>query len=134
MLLAVTVIAAVAVNLTGWWWLLREQNSRNKKRREIKRALAVLEDAGRLRRETRQAARGRSAELWIPVLTPPPDASATCNFVRFFRTSSPRQPSRARRRRRSPATDVNPAQLRHVHKPPAHKATPATRWASTTRA
>lgn len=29
--------------------------SRNKKRREIERALGVLEDAGRLRRETRQA-------------------------------------------------------------------------------
>ena len=31
--------------------------SRNKKRREIERALSVLEDAGRLRRETRQAER-----------------------------------------------------------------------------
>jgi hypothetical protein len=28
----------------------------------------VLEDAGRLRRETRQAERGRHAEVWIPVL------------------------------------------------------------------
>ena len=44
--------------------------SRNKKRREIERALSVLEDTGRLRRETRQPQRGRSAELWIPVLTP----------------------------------------------------------------
>jgi len=44
--------------------------SRNKKRREIERALSVLEDAGRLRRETHQPQRGRSAELWIPVLTP----------------------------------------------------------------
>ena len=44
--------------------------SRNKKRREIERALAVLEHAGRLRRETRQPQRGRSAELWIPVPTP----------------------------------------------------------------
>ena len=43
--------------------------SRNKKRREIERALSVLEDAGRLRRETRQPQRGRSAELWIPVPT-----------------------------------------------------------------
>ena len=42
--------------------------SRNKKRREIERALSVLEDAGRLRRETRQPERGRSAEVWIPVL------------------------------------------------------------------
>jgi hypothetical protein len=42
--------------------------SRNKKRREIERALSVLEDAGRLRRETRQPARGRSAEVWIPVV------------------------------------------------------------------
>jgi hypothetical protein len=42
--------------------------SRNKKRREIERALGVLEDAGRLRRETRQPERGRSAEVWIPVL------------------------------------------------------------------
>jgi len=41
--------------------------SRNKKRREIERALGVLEDAGRLRRETRQPNRGRSAEVWIPV-------------------------------------------------------------------
>jgi len=44
--------------------------SRNKKRREIERALSVLEDAGRLRRETRHAERGRSAEVWIPVLAP----------------------------------------------------------------
>jgi hypothetical protein len=44
--------------------------SRNKKRREIERALSVLENAGRLRRETHQADRGRSAEVWIPVLTP----------------------------------------------------------------
>ena len=42
--------------------------SRNKKRREIERALGVLEEAGRLRRETRQPDRGRTAELWIPVL------------------------------------------------------------------
>jgi len=41
--------------------------SRNKKRREIGRALGVLEDTGRLRRETRQPDRGRSAEVWIPV-------------------------------------------------------------------
>jgi hypothetical protein len=41
--------------------------SRNKKRREIDRALAVLEDAGRLRRETRPPERGRHAEMWIPV-------------------------------------------------------------------
>jgi len=41
--------------------------SRNKKRREIDRALSVLEDAGRLRRDTRQAVRGRHAEVWIPV-------------------------------------------------------------------
>ncbi|MGO9901812.1 MAG: DUF3987 domain-containing protein [Solirubrobacteraceae bacterium] len=44
--------------------------SRNKKRREIERALSVLQDAGRLRRETRQADRGRAAEVWIPVLAP----------------------------------------------------------------
>ena len=42
--------------------------SRNKKRREIERALTVLEDAGRLRRETRPADRGRPAEIWMPVL------------------------------------------------------------------
>jgi len=41
--------------------------SRNKNRREIARALGVLEDAGRLRRETRQPERGRTAEVWIPV-------------------------------------------------------------------
>jgi hypothetical protein len=44
--------------------------SRNKKRREIERALSVLEDAGRLRRETRHADRGRATEVWIPVLAP----------------------------------------------------------------
>ena len=37
--------------------------SRNKKRREIERALAVLEDAGRLRRDTRQTDRGRPEDL-----------------------------------------------------------------------
>jgi hypothetical protein len=42
--------------------------SRNKKRREIERALTVLEEAGRLRRETRPADRGRPAEIWMPVL------------------------------------------------------------------
>jgi hypothetical protein len=42
--------------------------SRNKKRREIERALTVLEDAGRLRRETHPADRGRPAEIWLPVL------------------------------------------------------------------
>jgi hypothetical protein len=47
-----------------------EMFSRNKKRREIERALGVLEDAGRLRRTTQQPQRGRSAEIWIPVLTP----------------------------------------------------------------
>jgi len=41
--------------------------SRNKKRREIERALGVLEDAGRLRRELRHPDRGRPAEVWIPV-------------------------------------------------------------------
>jgi hypothetical protein len=44
--------------------------SRNKKRREIERALSVLEDAGRLRRETRPVQRGRAAEVWIPVFAP----------------------------------------------------------------
>ena len=44
-----------------------ETFSRDKKRREIERALTVLEDAGRLRREIRQADRGRAAEVWIPV-------------------------------------------------------------------
>ena len=43
------------------------------------------------------------------------------HFARFFRTSSTRQPSRTRRPRRSHTNDVNPAQTRHVHKPPAHK-------------
>ena len=47
-----------------------EMFSRNKKRREIERALTVLEDAGRLRRETRQPDRGRSAEVWVPVVAP----------------------------------------------------------------
>ena len=43
--------------------------SRNKKRREIDRALTVLEDAGRLKRQSRQPHRGRHAEVWIPVTT-----------------------------------------------------------------
>ncbi|MGO9750052.1 MAG: DUF3987 domain-containing protein [Solirubrobacteraceae bacterium] len=47
-----------------------EMFSRNKKRREIERALSVLEDAGRLRRETRHPEHGRTAEIWIPVLAP----------------------------------------------------------------
>ena len=47
-----------------------EMFSRNKKRREIERALTVLEDAGRLRRETRHPEHGRTAEIWIPVLAP----------------------------------------------------------------
>jgi hypothetical protein len=42
--------------------------SRNKKRREIERALTVLEEAGRLRRQTLTRDRGRPAELWMPVL------------------------------------------------------------------
>lgn len=41
--------------------------SRNKKRREIDRALTVLEDAGRLRRQTSTGERGRPAEVWLPV-------------------------------------------------------------------
>ncbi len=52
------------------------------------------------------------------------------HFVRFFRTSSTRQPSRTRRPRRSHTKDVNPAQTRHVHKPPAHKAT-LQKWRAT---
>lgn len=42
--------------------------SRDKKRREIDRALTVLEGAGHLRREIRQPGRGRHAEVWIPVI------------------------------------------------------------------
>jgi hypothetical protein len=41
--------------------------SRDKKRREIDRALSLLEDAGRLRRETRRPERGRHAEVCIPI-------------------------------------------------------------------
>jgi hypothetical protein len=41
--------------------------SRNKKRREIDSALTVLEDAGRLRRETRHSHHGRHAEIWMPI-------------------------------------------------------------------
>jgi hypothetical protein len=40
----------------------------NKKRREIERALGALEEAGRLRRDIRSPQRGRSAQVWIPVL------------------------------------------------------------------
>jgi hypothetical protein len=56
--------------------------SRNKKRREIDRALSVLEDAGRLRRETRQPERGRTAEVWIPVT-----AETASNGFCFSRTT-----------------------------------------------
>lgn len=42
--------------------------SSDKNRREIYRALTVLEDAGHLRREIRQSERGRHAEVWIPVI------------------------------------------------------------------
>ena len=41
--------------------------SRNKKRREIDRALTVLEDAGRLQRQSHTDGRGRPAEIWRPV-------------------------------------------------------------------
>ncbi len=40
--------------------------SRDKKRREVDRALSVLEGAGHLRREILQPGRGRHAEVWIP--------------------------------------------------------------------
>jgi hypothetical protein len=40
----------------------------HQKRREIERALTVLEDAGRLRRKIRSAERGRPAEIGIAVL------------------------------------------------------------------
>jgi hypothetical protein len=39
-----------------------------KKRREIDRALTVLQDAGHLRREIHQPERGPHAEVWIPVI------------------------------------------------------------------
>jgi hypothetical protein len=42
--------------------------SRDKNRREIDRALTVLEDAGHLRREIRQPGRGPHAEVWIPAI------------------------------------------------------------------
>jgi hypothetical protein len=45
-----------------------EMFSRNKKRREIERALTVLEEAGRLRRGTRRPEHGRPAEVWVPVI------------------------------------------------------------------
>jgi hypothetical protein len=47
---------------------VRDLFSRNKKAREIDRALVVLEEAGRLRRECRSDGRGRPAETWLPVL------------------------------------------------------------------
>ena len=61
--------------------------SRNKKRREIERALTVLEDAGRLRRETRQPDRGRHAEVWIPITAEQRDT-----IPRSAPTSNDRQP------------------------------------------
>ncbi len=46
---------------------VRDLFSRNKKAREIDRALVVLEEAGRLRRESVPDGRGRPAETWLPV-------------------------------------------------------------------
>jgi hypothetical protein len=48
---------------------VRDLFSRNKKAREIDRALAVLEEAGRLQREKNVDGRGRPAEIWLPALT-----------------------------------------------------------------
>jgi hypothetical protein len=44
---------------------VRDLFSRNKKAREIDRALAVLEEAGRLRRAAANDGRGRPAETWV---------------------------------------------------------------------
>jgi hypothetical protein len=53
--------------------------------------------------------------------------SGSDDFGRFCRTASARQPSPADRRRRSHANNVSPQQLRHVPRPPAHKATTRSR-------
>jgi Protein of unknown function (DUF3987) len=45
---------------------VRDLFSRNKKAREIDRALAVLEEAGRLTRASSPDGRGRPAERWLP--------------------------------------------------------------------
>jgi hypothetical protein len=47
---------------------VRDLFSRNKKAREIDRALAVLEDAGRLRRAAVPDGHGRPAETWLPTI------------------------------------------------------------------
>lgn len=46
---------------------VRDLFSRNKKAREIDRALAVLEESGRLQRTTLSDGRGRPAETWLPL-------------------------------------------------------------------
>jgi hypothetical protein len=48
---------------------VRDVFSRNKEAGEIDRALAVLEEAGRLRRTTATDGRGRPAETWRPTST-----------------------------------------------------------------
>jgi hypothetical protein len=87
---------------------------------EARSASAVVRAAGaapprRLRRPRRRGC------VWFPQLSRCRSRRSASDFVRFFRTSSSRQPSRTCRPRRSHANDVNPQQPRHVHKPPAHK-------------
>ena len=83
------------------------------------RASPALTRAGGTTAPTWRSSAPRS---WLPPfvasLTFP---SARHDFVRFFRTSSTRQPGPANHPRRSHANDVNPQQLPHVRKPPAHK-------------
>ena len=84
------------------------------------------------RRGSHRAKRGTGSEATLTAPPPAPPSSKSrgralsahalgSDFVRFFRTSSTRQPSRTCRPRRSHTNDVNPQQPRHVHKPPAHK-------------
>jgi hypothetical protein len=49
-------------------WQVAEPAARCGLARRLVDNSGVLEDAGRLRRETRQPERGRAGEIWIPVL------------------------------------------------------------------
>ena len=89
---------------------------------------SIAPDGGAVHRAKRGT--GSEATLTAPPPAPPSSKSRGralsaralgSDFVRFFRTSSTRQPSRTCRPRRSHTNDVNPQQPRHVHKPPAHK-------------
>ncbi len=65
---------------------------------------------------------------WLPpFIAPLTFLPACCPVLSFLSYVVRALPARTRPRRRSHANDVNPQQLRHVHKPPAHKATKRSR-------